>query len=217
MVLLVSVLHVFSFSSFIRPISARMSSSSLSGHPRCVFTLINRVTTLAFTRCCSLTMMTLRTSASVVFTRLSLAPPPIHFCEVLGPVNRRENWKTWERETWWKPWLSDCFPGNFPYLDYHESVILQKTSLKGLILIIKSTYQGWYHALKTTNLSWVSIKSQTTTKASSTTWTKPPYGLFWKPRCRLAQISVRPRYRLAQTSLRIYHCSSPSIGDRKCL
>ena len=35
----------------------------------------------------------------------------------------------------------------FPYLDYHESVILQKTSLKGLILIIKSTYQGWYHSL----------------------------------------------------------------------
>ena len=35
----------------------------------------------------------------------------------------------------------------FPCLDYHESVILQKTSLKGLILIIKSTYQGWYHAL----------------------------------------------------------------------
>jgi hypothetical protein len=30
----------------------------------------------------------------------------------------------------------------FPDLDYHESVILQKTSLKGLILIIKSTYQG---------------------------------------------------------------------------
>jgi hypothetical protein len=35
----------------------------------------------------------------------------------------------------------------FPDLDYHESVILQKTSLKGLILIIKSTYQGWYHSL----------------------------------------------------------------------
>ena len=30
---------------------------------------------------------------------------------------------------------------------YHESVILQKTRLKGLILIIKSTYQGWYHSL----------------------------------------------------------------------
>jgi hypothetical protein len=35
----------------------------------------------------------------------------------------------------------------FPYLDYHESVILQKTTLKVLILIIKSTYQGWYHVL----------------------------------------------------------------------
>ena len=30
----------------------------------------------------------------------------------------------------------------FLYLDNHESVILQKTSLKGLIQIIKSTYQG---------------------------------------------------------------------------
>jgi len=36
----------------------------------------------------------------------------------------------------------------FPYVDYHESVILQNTNLKGLILIIKSTYQGWYHSLK---------------------------------------------------------------------
>jgi hypothetical protein len=36
----------------------------------------------------------------------------------------------------------------FPYLDYHESVILQKTGLKDLILIIKSTYQGWYHSLE---------------------------------------------------------------------
>jgi hypothetical protein len=36
----------------------------------------------------------------------------------------------------------------FPYLDYHESVILLKTSLKDLILIIKSTYQGWYHSLR---------------------------------------------------------------------
>ncbi len=62
-------------------------------------------------------------------------------------------------ETWWKPWLSVIIKlfmawlSNpliirlFPYLDYHESVILQKTSLKGLILIIKSTYQGWCHAL----------------------------------------------------------------------
>ena len=78
MVLLVGVLHVFSFSCFIRPISVRMSDSLLSGNPRCAFTLINRVATFAFTRCCSLTMMTLRTSASTVFARLSLAPPPIH-------------------------------------------------------------------------------------------------------------------------------------------
>jgi hypothetical protein len=37
----------------------------------------------------------------------------------------------------------------FPYLDYHESVILQKTRLQDLILIIKSTYQGYlgYHVL----------------------------------------------------------------------
>ena len=60
-------------------------------------------------------------------------------------------------ETWWKPawlsviikffipWLSNpLIIWMFSYLDYHESVILQKTSLKGLILIIKSTYQGWY-------------------------------------------------------------------------
>jgi hypothetical protein len=45
-------------------------------------------------------------------------------------------------------WLSSHFIIRlFPYLDYHESVILQKTRLQGLILIIKSTYQGWYHAL----------------------------------------------------------------------
>ncbi len=78
MVLLVGVLHVFSFSCFIRPISSRMSVSSLSGYPRCAFTLINRVAAFAFTRCCSFTMMVLRTSASTVLTRLSLAPPPIH-------------------------------------------------------------------------------------------------------------------------------------------
>ena len=42
----------------------------------------------------------------------------------------------------------------FPYLDYHESVILQKNSLKVLILIIKSTYQGWYVSL-TITYQWV--------------------------------------------------------------
>jgi hypothetical protein len=48
-------------------------------------------------------------------------------------------------------WLSSPFIIRlFPYLDYHESVILQKTSLQGLILIIKSTYQGWCHALDMT-------------------------------------------------------------------
>jgi hypothetical protein len=33
-------------------------------------------------------------------------------------------------------------PATFPWLS--RSVILPKTSLKGLILIIKSTYQAWY-------------------------------------------------------------------------
>ncbi len=72
-------------------------------------------------------------------------------------------------ETWWKPWLSVIIKlfmawlsspwiiRLFPYLDYHESVILQKTSLKGLILIIKSTYQGWYHSLHCTCMSTVCI------------------------------------------------------------
>ena len=59
MVLLVGVLHVFSLSGFIRPISARMSASSLSG----------------------------RTSASAVFARLSLAPPPIHLLMVWRVVS----------------------------------------------------------------------------------------------------------------------------------
>ena len=78
MVLSVNVHHVFSCSGFMRPISARMSVSSLSGHPWCAFTLISRVADFAFTRCCNLTMMALRMSASAVFARLSLAPPPIH-------------------------------------------------------------------------------------------------------------------------------------------
>ena len=41
MVLLVDVFHVFSCSRFMCPISAQMSASSLSGHPRCAFTLIS--------------------------------------------------------------------------------------------------------------------------------------------------------------------------------
>jgi hypothetical protein len=50
------------------------------------------------------------------------------------------------------PWLSSPLIIRLcPYLDYHESVILQKTSLKGLILIIKSTYQPWYVPLRLTN------------------------------------------------------------------
>ncbi len=62
-------------------------------------------------------------------------------------------------ETWWKLWLSVIIKlfmswlsslliiRLFPYFDYRESVILQKTSLKDLILVIKSRYQGRYHSL----------------------------------------------------------------------
>jgi hypothetical protein len=62
-------------------------------------------------------------------------------------------------ETWWKPWLSVkiklfipwlssfLMVRLFPYLDYHESVILRKNNLTGLILIIKSTYKSWYVSL----------------------------------------------------------------------
>ncbi len=47
-----------------------------------------------------------------------------------------------------RAWLSNpSIIRLFPHLDYHESVILLRTSLKDLILIIKSTYQGWYVAL----------------------------------------------------------------------
>ena len=57
---------------------------------------------------------------------------------------------------WWIPWLSVIIKifipwlSNlliirlFPYLDYRESMILQKTWLNFLFLVIKSTYQGWY-------------------------------------------------------------------------
>jgi len=78
MVLLVGVFQVFSCYSFLRPISDRMSASSLSGQPRCVFTLINKVASFACTRCCSLMTMSLIISASAVFVRLSLDTPPIH-------------------------------------------------------------------------------------------------------------------------------------------
>ena len=71
-------------------------------------------------------------------------------------MNRRENWKL-GRDVVKSLIISDnqAFHGLIikpfdnqtvslvnPYLDYHESVILQKTRLKDLILIIKSTYQG---------------------------------------------------------------------------
>ncbi len=48
----------------------------------------------------------------------------------------------------WRVWLSiPLIIRLFPHLDYHESVMLPKTRLKGLILIIKSTYQPWYVTL----------------------------------------------------------------------
>ncbi len=75
-------------------------------------------------------------------------------CHVFGPVNHGQNWKGWERSGE-KAWLSVMIKlklawlsrsmilplGTFPWLSL--SVILAKTSLKGLILIILSTYQAW--------------------------------------------------------------------------
>ncbi len=47
-----------------------------------------------------------------------------------------------------RTWLSNpLIIRLFPHLDYHESVVLPKTRLKGLILIIKSIYQPWYVTL----------------------------------------------------------------------
>ncbi len=76
---------------------------------------------------------------------------------MIGPVNRRENWKLGrdvvktliisDNQAFHDLIISPLIIRLFPYLDYHESVILQKTRLQGLILIIKSTYQGWYHSL----------------------------------------------------------------------
>ena len=73
-------------------------------------------------------------------------------------MNRWQNWKTWERRgenrlsvtiKLFMPWLSSpLIISMFPHLDYHESVILSKTSMKGLILMIKSTYQGLYVVLE---------------------------------------------------------------------
>ncbi len=52
------------------------------------------------------------------------------------------------------PWLSiPLIIRLFPYPDYHESVIPQKNRLKDLILIIKSTYQGWYVSSSIVTLS----------------------------------------------------------------
>jgi hypothetical protein len=74
-------------------------------------------------------------------------------------------------DTWWQPWLSliSCvwfrdiisdnqafhglilkpFDNQTVFLPWLSRISdLQKTSLKGLILIIKSTYQGWYHSLE---------------------------------------------------------------------
>ena len=75
-------------------------------------------------------------------------------CHLFGPVNHGQNWKGWERsgENAWLSviiklklaWLSRSMIlplGTFPWLSL--SVILAKTSLKGLILIILSTYQAW--------------------------------------------------------------------------
>jgi hypothetical protein len=76
--------------------------------------------------------------------------------QVLGPVNRRESWKLGrdvvktliisDNQTFHDLMIKSfdnqtvCLP--FMDFDYQESVILQKTSLKDLILIIKSAYQG---------------------------------------------------------------------------
>jgi hypothetical protein len=71
-------------------------------------------------------------------------------------VNRRENWQLGKDvvETLIitdnqgfhvliiKTFYDQTVSLPFMNLDYHESMKLQKTSLKDLILIIKSTYQG---------------------------------------------------------------------------
>ena len=52
-------------------------------------------------------------------------------CHLFGPVNHGQNWKGWERS------------GEKGLIISDFSVIHSKTSLKGLILIILSTYQTW--------------------------------------------------------------------------
>ena len=85
------------------------------------------------------------------------------FYQLFGPVNQRQNCKGWERSgdlgasrlsgelrdyqviiKLKFAWVSRSMiltPVTLPWLSL--SVILAKTSIKGLILIIKSTYQGW--------------------------------------------------------------------------
>ncbi len=72
-------------------------------------------------------------------------------CHLFGPVNHGQTWKGWERSgekgliiKIKLDWLSRSMIlplGTFPWLSL--SVIHGKTSLKGLILIILSTYQAW--------------------------------------------------------------------------
>jgi hypothetical protein len=76
-------------------------------------------------------------------------------------VNRRENWKLGKdvvktfiisdnqvfHDLIIKVFDNQTVPLPVMNLDYHESVILQKTNLKVLILIIKSKYQDGYHSL----------------------------------------------------------------------
>jgi hypothetical protein len=79
-----------------------------------------------------------------------------------------ENYNFAPSRGWWKPWRSSKLCMTWlssssivtpvTYLRYHEPLILIlcKTSLKGLILIIKSTYQVWYHVFSTISSCWIS-------------------------------------------------------------
>jgi hypothetical protein len=76
-------------------------------------------------------------------------------------VNRRENWKLGKdvvktliisdnqvfHDLIIKVFDNQTVSPPVMNLDYQESVILQKTNLKVLILIIKSKYQDGYHSL----------------------------------------------------------------------
>ncbi len=75
-------------------------------------------------------------------------------CHLFGPVNHGQNWKGWERSGE-KAWLSVIIKLKLAWLSrsmilplgtspwWSISVIHAKNSLKGLILIIPSTYQAW--------------------------------------------------------------------------